>query len=968
MRARASPAKEDRDALLALVDATRRALHGDVPGLPAVRPDSRLEADLGFDSLGRMELLLRIERELGVSLPEDSLQRAETVEDLWNASRYAPAAAGARPPRVDAAAPTPALGPARAPVEDGATPADATTLLEVLDWHVARHPERLHATVLGDGVETPIRYRDLDAGARRVAAGLRRHGLQRGGTVAIMLPTSPAYFPVYLGILRAGGVPVPIYPPARPSQLEDHVRRHAGILANAGATVMVVPPEATWVARLLRARVPELRTLLSPADLGADLGADVADAAAAPADEPQAPVAVHGDDVAFIQYTSGSTGQPKGVALTHANLLANIRAMAQAVDATPDDVFVSWLPLYHDMGLIGAWLGSLYVGMPLVVMPPLAFLARPERWLQAMTRFRGTISAGPNFAYELCLKRIDDAALAGLELSSWRWAFNGAEAVGAATLERFAQRFAACGLRAQALAPVYGLAECAVGLLFPPPGRGPVIDRVRRDAFERERRALPAGPDDARALRFVGCGHPLSGHRVRIVDEEGREVGERVEGRLEFQGPSATRGYWRNPAQTARLFDGDWLDTGDRAYAAEGEVYVTGRVKDIVIRGGRNLHPQEIEDAVGAVEGVRKGCVAAFGSPDPQRGTERLVVLAEATAATLADPAAQRRLREAVGAAVVGAIGEPADAIVIAPPHAVLKTSSGKVRRSACRERFERGDLGAAPASARLQVARLVLGAVPARLRAFGAAAGRVAFGARAGILFALLAPVFWLLVVLEPTAASAYRVARRGARMLLRGAGVPLEVRGLEHVPAGGGAVLVCNHASYLDGLVLVAALPRPVVFVAKHELAAQFVAGRFLRALGGVFVERGDRLRAVEDARELGGVVRSGACLLVFPEGTFGEGPGVLPFHLGAYAAAVDAGAPVLAVALRGTREVLRHPSIWPRRAALAVEIAPALAPSGGVDGFSAAVRLRDATRAWIVRRLDATGGRGTDTLRTP
>ncbi len=950
-----SAAGDGRDALLAVVAATLRDLHGDVPGLPAARMDSHLERDLGFDSLGRTEVLLRIEKAFGVALPEDSLERAETVGDLWEAMRRSasPPAVGLPPgPRPAAAAP---VAPAPPRSADGALPVDAGTLLDVLDWHVARHPERLHATFLGDGAETPIRYGELAAGSRRVASALQRQGLVPGQTVALMLPTSPAYFPIYLGILRAGGIPVPIYPPARPSQLEDHVRRHAGILANAGAALMVAPPEATWVGRLLQAHVPGLRKLVSPADLGAET---VDDEAATDRATPQ-PVAVRADDVAFIQYTSGSTGQPKGVALTHANLLANIRAMEDAIGATSDDVFVSWLPLYHDMGLIGAWLGSLYVGMPLVVMSPLAFLARPERWLQALTRYRGTISAGPNFAYELCLKRVDDAALAGLDLSSWRWAFNGAEAVSAATLERFARRFAACGLRPEALAPVYGLAECSVGLLFPPAGRGPRVDRVQRAAFERERRAVPAAPDDPDALQVVACGRPLAGHRVRIVDDAGREVGERIEGRLEFQGPSATRGYWRNPAGTATLFDGDWLDTGDRAYAVDGEVHVTGRVKDIVIRGGRNLHPQEIEDAVSGVDGIRKGGVAVFGSPDPGRGTERLVVLAEVARTTLADDAAQARLRESVGAAVVRAIGEPADVIVLAPPHAVLKTSSGKVRRSACRERFERGELGGAPASASVQVARLVLAAVPARLREWRGAAGRAAFGAWATVLFALLAPTSWLGVVLSPAPAAAYRIARRGARALLRWAGVPFEVTGLEHLPREGGAVLVCNHASYLDGLVLVAALPLPVVFVAKHELATQFVAGRFLRALGAVFVERADRRRAVEDAQQLGGVVRGGGRLLVFPEGTFRDGPGLLPFHLGAYAAAVEAGVPVLAVALRGTRRVLHHPSRWPRRATLAVEIAPALSPPGGVDGFAAAVRLRDATHAWIERRLEADGG---------
>jgi acyl-CoA synthetase (AMP-forming)/AMP-acid ligase II len=205
------------------------------------------------------------------------------------------------------------------------------------------------------------------------------------------------------------------------------------------------------------------------------------------------------DDIAFLQYTSGSTGQPKGVVLSHADLLANIRAMGEAVAVRSDDVFVSWLPLYHDMGLIGAWLGSLYFGVPLVSMSPLAFLARPRRWLEAIHRHRGTLSAAPNFAYELCLKRLHDADLERLDLSCWRRALNGAEPVSADTLHRFAARFARCGLRPEALAPVYGLAEAAVGLTFPPPDRGPVIDCIDRERFATAGGALPRCPATTRA-------------------------------------------------------------------------------------------------------------------------------------------------------------------------------------------------------------------------------------------------------------------------------------------------------------------------------------------------------------------------------------------------------------------------------------------------------------------------------------
>jgi 1-acyl-sn-glycerol-3-phosphate acyltransferase len=930
-----------QSALLDVVADTLRDLHAGAPGLPAVDLGSVLDRDLGFDSLARMELLLRVERRFGVALPEDTLQRADTVADLLAAvQRARPAATGARPPAAAPGLPRAPIAAQPATAATPETPASATTLLEVLDWHVRAHPERTQVIHLADEAETPISYRALADRATSVAAGLQRAGLRPRQSVAIMLPTSPDYFGVYFGILRAGGVPVPIYPPARASQLEDHVLRHTGILDNAQAVLLVTVPEARIVGRLLQARVPGLHHLLTPQEL--------AEAGGTPA-----AVAVRGDDIAFIQYTSGSTGNPKGVALTHANLLANIRAMAQAIDATPNDVFVSWLPLYHDMGLIGAWLAPLYVGFPLVVMSPLAFLARPLRWLQTLTRYRGTLTAGPNFAYELCLKRVDDAELALLDLASLRWVFNGAEAVSPDTVQRFQQRFAACGLRPEAVAPVYGLAEASVGLLFPPPGRGPRIDRVQREALAHEHRALPAGTDDAGALRFVACGRVLPGHRVRIVDDAGRELGERAEGRLEFQGPSATHGYFRNPEQTARLFDDGWLDTGDRAYQVDGEFYITGRVKDIVIRGGRNLYPQEIEEAVGAVPGVRKGCVAVFGSADADSGTERLVVLAEVAPRNAPDGDA---LRDAVGRAVVAAIGEPADQIVLAPPHTVLKTSSGKVRRSACRALFERGGVGAMPAGASTQVLRLALGALRPRLQQFGRALAGLAFGLRVSIVFWLMAPTAWLLTVVMPNPAAAWAVARGAARGLFRLSGVSFSVRGLEHLPTTGACVLVCNHGSYLDGVILVAALPRPVAFVAKRELASQFVAGRFLKRLGVEFVERFERRRSVDDAQRLADVVQRGRALLVFPEGTIGPGPGLLPFHLGGFLAAAQEQVPVLPLTIRGDRDVLPDGVWWPRRGALSVTLDAPITASAGTDLFATAVRLREAAHSCIARRLDA------------
>lgn len=920
-------------ALLALVDAIVRELRTDTAALPPVTLASQLDRDLGFDSLARAELLLRVESAFGVSLPDGTLGRVETVGDVHQAlqrARRAPAAT--RPPAAPAAAPHEPTLPAPAGT-DG-----AATLLEVLAWHVQAHPDRTQLTLLQDDVEHAISYGQLAQHAAAVAAGLQGAGVAPRETIAIMLPTCPEYFGTYLGVLMAGAIPVPMYPPSRPSQIEDHVLRHSAVLDNARAAVLVTSSEGRTVGRLLRARVPGLRRVVTPQQLVTRGGTATS-------------VTLRGDDIAFLQYTSGSTGSPKGVVLTHANLLANIRAMAEAIKASPADVFVSWLPLYHDMGLIGAWLGSLHVGGPLVVMPPQAFLARPLRWLETIHRWRGTLTAAPNFAYELCLKRAP-AAPAGLDLSSLRLAFNGAEAVSPATVTRFAQRFASCGLRPEAMAPVYGLAEATVGLLFPPLGRVAPIDAVQREPFTRSGRALRAATAATDALRFVGCGRPLPGHEVRIVNAAGCEAGEREEGRLEFRGPSATSGYFRDPARTAQLMHDGWLDTGDRAYRAEGDIYITGRVKDIVIRGGRHFYPEEIEDAVGRVDGIRHGCVAVFGSADAASGTERLVVLAEVRPGTRR-PASV--LREAVIRAVTATVGEPPDDVVLAPARTVLKTSSGKIRRSACRGLYESGVAGRTPAPVRLQLLRLWLGTVAGRMRAAPRSAGHLLFGAYAGTLFCLLAPPAWLLALAMGTPARTWRLSRAVTRLLFALTAIQLRVRGLEHLPKGP-CVLVSNHASYLDGAILLAALRRPCMFVAKDELRLQPAVGIYLRRLGAAFVQRFATERAMEEASAMANAVAAGASIIVFPEGTFGSAAGLLPFHLGAFLAAARAGVPVVPVAIVGSRGALPADSWCLRRTALQVVFCEAIHPAGRVEPFESAVRSREAARRAIAARLAA------------
>jgi 1-acyl-sn-glycerol-3-phosphate acyltransferase len=888
-----------------------------------IGPDTRMEADLGLDSLSRSELISRIERGLGITLSDQALLAA-TVRDLLELVR---AGRGSSGRFVQAT-----ISPQQA--AEG-NPASATTLLDALQWHLDRHQDRTHILLEGtEGEQQPISYRGLADGATRVAARLQRAGLQPGGTVALMLPTGSGYFYSFFGALMAGGIPVPIYPPTRPQQIEEHLRRHAGILENAGAAFLITVPEARAIGRLLRVQVRSLRGILTLDGLEEEVPS-------------QTPALPRADDIAFLQYTSGSTGDPKGVILTHADLLANIRAMGEVVQVAPEDVFVSWLPLYHDMGLIGAWLGSLYYGLPLISISPLAFLARPIRWLQAIHRHRGTLSAAPNFGYELCLTRIADAQLEGLDLSHWRWALNGAEPVSPETLRRFAVRFAPYGLRPEALAPVYGLAEAAVGLAFPPPNRGPRIDCIDRERFARSGHALAVSCDDPQAMEVVACGRPLPGYRVRIVDEAGRERPERHEGLLEFQGPSATQGYYRNPKATQALIRDGWLSTGDRAYLAAGDVHLTGRVKDVIIRGGRNIYPYEVEQALGEVDGVRKGCVVAFAATDPVLGSERLVILAESKER---DPARRTALAHQLRRRATDVLGLPPDELMLVPPRAVLKTSSGKLRRAATRDRYLAGRLSEQPRRPLWQLLRVAGSGVRSRL-------GRlpeVLYAGYAWVLFWLIAPWFWIGVMISPRAVWRWPMVRAGIRLLRRLAFVGLSVEGREHLPAAGVPfVLVANHESYLDALALVEAVERPIGFVAKRELVANPFVAAFLRNMDAHFVDRFDPQAGSDESTRLTEVLAGGATLGFFPEGTFREQPGLLPFRMGAFAAAAAAGAPIVPAALRGTRELMRGDSFSPRPGRAEVIIGPPIQPVG--SDWEAAIRLRDQARAFIADQLD-------------
>lgn len=920
------PAPVAPPQLLAAIAAMLRELRGG--DVAPVALDDDLERTLGIDSLARMELMLRLEQAFQVRMPETLVQAAQTPRDLMRALAAASPRHGMAPGAAEAA-PVPA--PAGTPL-----PRQAQTLIDVLQWHVDRAADRAHISLLGDDASVgQLSHAGLLERARTLAAGLQRSGLAPGESVALMLPTSLAFFEAFTGILLAGGVPVPIYPPFRASQIEDHLRRQAHILDNARAVLLISDERALPAARLLRAGAPALRLVVTVERLRALDGAWTA-------------VPRGAGDIALLQYTSGSTGQPKGVVLTHANLLANIRAMGQALKAGPDDVFVSWLPLYHDMGLIGAWMGSLYHGIRLFVMPPQTFLARPSRWLRAIHAQRGTLSAAPNFAYEILATKVPDDELQGLDLASWRVAVNGAEPVHAASLARFAERFQPYGFDPRAMMPVYGLAESGVGLAFPPLGRGPKVDCIARDTLHLAGRAEPVAEtgfevETAKGMQVVCCGQPLAGHEIRVVDAHGVELPDRGEGRIEFRGPSATSGYFGNPDATRALFRGEWLDTGDIGYIADGELYLTSRAKDLIIRGGHNLHPYDLEEAVGQLPGTRKGCVAVFGATDLASATDRIVVVAETQ---VRDPQQRAALRERIAELSIAMLGVPADDIVLADPRTVLKTSSGKIRRAASRTLYEQGRLGAARRPVAVQLVRLGGDALARRVRDPLRRAAAFVYAGWLWTLFGVGAAAA-AAVALLPSRAARKQAARWIARLILHASSMPVHVEGAEHLETRQ-AVVVANHASYVDWLLLTAILPARMSFVAKRELARSLPLRWLLTRMGTHFVEREDVHGSVEDARSLLQAVQAGESLVFFPERTLTRAPGLRDFRMGAFVTAAKAGVTLLPVTLRGTRSVLRDGSWWPRRFPVRVHVDAPLQARG--SDWHAALQLRDAAKAEI------------------
>jgi acyl-CoA synthetase (AMP-forming)/AMP-acid ligase II len=555
-----------------------------------------------------------------------------------------------------------------------------SNLVALTRTRAAQKGEAIAYTFLldGDGRETHITYAELDRRARTVAARLQQE-LRPGDRAILVFPTGPDFVATFLGCLYARVIAVPVPEPFT----DRHFLRIRNIVVDAGTRHILTTSRFLTAVNQRFADNPEIQALRW-------LATDTLEQAGADAWQQQS---IAPDDVAFLQYTSGSTAEPKGVILTHRNLQTNLEMARQFYQSDEETLFVSWLPLFHDLGLIAKLAHTIYVGSRCILMSPFAFLQKPVRWLQAISSYQGDISGGPDFAYAITARKVTPEQKAGLDLSSWRLAFTGAEPVRPATLERFADAFRECGFRREALTPGFGMAEATLFIAGGPIDQGPIYYRIDAAAFARDR-VVPAKAGGA-AVTAVACGRfDWLDQQLKIVNPDTlRECAPDEVGEIWLAGSHIARGYWNKPAETEAAFHaytadsgaGPFMRTGDLGFVHEGQLYIGGRIKDLIIIDGQNHYPQDIEFTVeNAHPAVRSGCTAAFSID--RDGQERLVVVAELRNPSESDtawdiPVVAQELQRAVSKEH----GIPLYDIAFIKPRTIHKTSSGKIQRRACR-------------------------------------------------------------------------------------------------------------------------------------------------------------------------------------------------------------------------------------------------------------------------------------------
>lgn len=557
------------------------------------------------------------------------------------------------------------------------------TIVDALEQAAGRaEPGRGYHFHQEEGQSEPFfSYAGIERASARHGGALQALGLRKGDRLAIILPENDDFLFTFFGALRAGIIPVPIYPPTGLGQFRGYLESTRHVVARSGARALVTTPTIQRLLGGVEASCPSLRKILSIQEVQA-------------AREELYPVKISPEDVALLQFTSGSVARPKGVVISHESLMANVHGInRQGLQVGPDDIAVSWLPLYHDMGLIGFVLAPLVQRVPVILLPPLTFLRRPSVWLRAIHRHRGTISYGPNFAYALAVKRIKPAELEGVDLSCWRVAGCGAEPIRPDTLESFSRTFAPWNFQRTAFVPSYGMAESTLAVSFETRGEGARYDDVYGPSLYEEGVAKSVSFDHPEAVRLVRCGQPIDDHTIAIFSQEDPQcetpLPERTIGEICIRGPSLMQGYFDAPDQTAEAMVGGWFHTGDLGYLADGDLIVCGRAKELLIINGRNFYPHDIEWAASRVPAVRKGNVVAFGIPGRDR--EHVIVVFETN---LVAPEERQLAQAEVRQIIQEAIGLTVDEVFAVSPGVLPKTSSGKLQRLLVRHLHEQGNLG----------------------------------------------------------------------------------------------------------------------------------------------------------------------------------------------------------------------------------------------------------------------------------
>jgi fatty-acyl-CoA synthase len=551
------------------------------------------------------------------------------------------------------------------------------TLIEALE-NAAKLTERGYTFLDGDLRPNEHNFSDLLKEAQRRGAKLRALGLEKGDRLAMIIPDPEDFVLSFLGAVLVGVVPVPMYPPLALGRLDSYIDSAASILTAAGARMLLTTKQVSPILWSLVSKVDGLEDIVLAEKLREKNDGD--QAYVRPDISP--------DDTCFLQFTSGSTSAPKGVVVTHRSLSANAKAiMFDGLESDPAvDKGISWLPLYHDMGLIGFVIAPLFATVPVVFIPTLAFVKRPSVWMETVHKYRGTITFGPNFAFGLAAKRAPKNRT-DFDLSCLRVIGCGAEPINGGTMRTFIDAFAPFGVKPKALMPCYGMAEATLAMSFDRltrPMRTVTIDRGIYEAKNTAQLVEPQAGNEV--LELVSCGRTFPGHDLGIMNERGELLVEGKVGEIVFRGPSVTTGYFRNPEATVELLKGGWLHTGDLGFMLDGEVFISGRMKDVIILNGRNYYPQAIEWAVERAEGVRRGNVVAFSINGEV--TEKLIVVAESTFED------QNKVREAVSAEVKAALGLQVGEVVLVGKGAIPKTSSGKLQRRKTKSQYEDGSLG----------------------------------------------------------------------------------------------------------------------------------------------------------------------------------------------------------------------------------------------------------------------------------